>query len=491
MRLAALRAIATIALILIAGAAGARGGGGGHNKTFDASSYGGGWTTIACAGTDDSAAFESFQTSAIAANPALAKLRVTGTCILDNTARLFTRGIRNLIVWAYGSSFSDVAMGGAGFAGDDSHTGLIQTVSAGATTVTLITLADASKFDVGGIVCIAANSLQNEGYPPNFQLFEFRVVTAKNAGTGVITLSSALSNTYLSTYPSMLSNGAITAGPAAIYQMDASFDINLQWFGGHIKAPNAWQVGGKNTAVYDIEADNPIGIGTAQTSWFFFDELTGPTGGAEVDKQIDLLGIIRSTGQSLIFQSASINSALVEGSSFRAAALSMNGTPKNIRVNNSTFPTFKVGPLVYGAGVSVALDGVSVTSPAVANPEIPTSQVSYSSGTFSQANASGSIENFYEVFVPGHKYWMGYHNSGICSPLYVFTVSALTQDVTNSYASTSSWTQDGSPISTPAAIPTPTCNNGGTFNTLNSYPAATITQKFTGPADLTQFAAPP
>lgn len=96
--------------------------------------------------------------------------------------------------------------------------GKINSVAAGATDVTLKTLSDHSKFAVGTYVLIASLDVQGYGYPPNCQRFDFRKITAKNTGTGVITLERGLTYEHRDDFPD-LDNPDAKCGVARIWPL--------------------------------------------------------------------------------------------------------------------------------------------------------------------------------------------------------------------------------------------------------------------------------
>ena len=81
-------------------------------------------------------------------------------------------------------------------------TGRLQNAAKGATSVSLINPADASKFKVGSWILIAGLSLQGGidlGYPPNFQYFDYRRITSISGQT--INFDEPLTFDYKSTWP--------------------------------------------------------------------------------------------------------------------------------------------------------------------------------------------------------------------------------------------------------------------------------------------------
>lgn len=469
--------IVKLALALIFGAGSAWAGGrGGHNTTFDPNSYGGGWTTINCTGSD-ATTLANWQTAAIAANPATANLRLIGGCVTSNDLG-FLSGIQNPTVWGYGATVNRIKIGGGGTSFGTSA--LIQTVSAGASAVTLTTASDISKVSLGMRVAIAGLELQGTGgFPPNFQFFEYKIITNITGSVGsppvVISLESPLGNSYLSTWPTPPSAGD---GPAALYPMDSSWDTNVKILGLTIADPQCGQVvtTGRNIQLWDMVfpacgVNNPgIAVTISQSVWVFNSQI----GSSENDKEVSFLGMINIAGDALNTQSASIGTLLVQGASL---SRQMFGTPLNATISGLKTPLLAVGPNGYGAGSSVSIDGSTIASGRASGQFAFASSLTFSSGTFSLPIGDPNRFVMWQMGVPGHKYFRGDAASFTKStPPLDFTITAVRQDASFIY-----WDTDiGNSL--------PSCS----ANCANyvSYSAATITQKFSGPADLTPFAAP-
>src|SRR5262249_51835691 len=120
------------------------------------------------------------------------------------------------------------------------HSARIQTVSAGATNINLITAADASKFSVGQWILVGGLELQGgtggqPGYPPNFQFFEYKQIA--NISGSVVTLADPLDNSYKSTWPLIGNNSGVDeGGPATIYALDPQFDTQQTILGLEVTA---------------------------------------------------------------------------------------------------------------------------------------------------------------------------------------------------------------------------------------------------------------
>lgn len=218
------------------------GGRGGASTTFEPNRFGGAANvsciTAAVAGTcatgynatcngvaDDSTPLKNWLAASLAANPTLAVLYwppgsrchfatvnnfVVDTSIAGSGGFQYGDGIRNAVIWAYGATSDAWGVVGEGFGQNTLTTARIATVSAASTTVTLLVAGDASKFSVGDWIAVTGIQIQNGGFPPNFQFFEFHLITAINGLT--LTLDSPTTYAYKSTWPFYDQGGTATIG---------------------------------------------------------------------------------------------------------------------------------------------------------------------------------------------------------------------------------------------------------------------------------------
>lgn len=455
-------------------------------------------------GTNDTAAVAAFRTAATAANPTQAVLYIPpgSNCKFTGDQRL-TNGIQNVVVWMYGATLDIIAFGAdKAFFDDTSHNALTQTWNIGDSNVTLVTAADSAIFTVGHWVAASCITTQVDGYPPNFNRFNYRTVTSiTGTTTKVIGLSSPLDISCKSTYPQVGvgttgGQGPKIGGAANLYELDQNWNTTAVFHGGTIYAASTYQLNVVGRAVTLINTNmwtmpnnaaslNPTASGTIVLQGLF------AQGSMEIDKDVDTLNIYQShlPGFNFDFQSASTNNTRIEASS----AERLNGTTTNTTIINSTFAsTTKVGPLSSGHGQTATFTGSTINGPATAQIEILASTITYSSGVFSLLKSDGSIPSFISL-IPDTtgkaQYKLGYHNSfaSSCTPLYTFRITDISEDATKFYATSNTWTNAGSSIATPAALPSPTCA-GAMY--IVAYPAGTITQTNSSPGDLTQFAPP-
>jgi hypothetical protein len=125
-------------------------------------------------------------------------------------------GVQNVIIDAYGVTFQCTYSANDSYGngiplnvGDFFNAGgdvdnsttftdgyLINTATAGATSVTTLTAPDAGNFTPGMQVIVYGYDQQGAGYPPNMRYFDYMTVKSVNASTGVVTFTDQLKNLY-------------------------------------------------------------------------------------------------------------------------------------------------------------------------------------------------------------------------------------------------------------------------------------------------------
>jgi hypothetical protein len=337
--------------------------------------------------TNVSAAFVAFNTWAKAtttqANGQLIELRVTGNCVFaTGNAATFT-GLTKARLWGYGATFTSnnnqPSLGTAGVATPAGicHRGLadasgcsarLSSVSAGATSVTLLNTALCSRFTAGRWAVVTGFDLQGNlnsfGYPPNPQFFDYVqiVSTASCAGSGVVTISRPLTYGYLSTWPNFASGTSGEAdpgGPATMYQLDSSWGGEVDIRGVTIDSTNQAFYISRSVTLRDVTMTGAACVIPTQSDTFTMINSTGTNCAIEVDKIINTLTYSGTTLKRLMFQSASTNTLNWTGGSLTQ---DMNGTPKVAIINNLTTPTLTLGPYAYGTPTSAICTNCVVTN---------------------------------------------------------------------------------------------------------------------------------
>lgn len=449
-----------------------------------------------CAGgvTADATARDNFVAFGIAQGATLVNLYIPpgSHCSVNFLTWDGTTGgpaIQNSVIWGYGATL--ITPGGyitaRDFYEDAIHEAFIVSANAGDGSVTLVTAVDASIFSVGDWIAITGLELQTCcGFPPNFQFYEYRQITSiTGTTTKVIALSAPLTNSYLSTWPSIQSDGSMgNNGPAKIFKMQPNWNQNTSLYGLTINVttfPSSQdQLHGRNVQVYDMtsKAENTsFSVNQAAVLARSF------VNSMEMDKAIESLQLsyVKITGD-LTFQSATPKNFLMENSS----ASFLNGTPFNGTFNRVTLAAFHVGPWGYGHGNSIIFNNSTIPTAQISNHAFTAADLAYNgSGTFSIAVGAAAAPNFLAVAIPNQKYAFADSDGTLnCvntpQSACTFKITAVRGDGVHYFADTD----------IPGALPTPTCNTHS-CPIYVAYPAATITQTNSGPADITQFAAPP
>ena len=490
----------------------------GLNTTFDPNSWGGAANvsclTAAIPGTcatgynatcngvaDDTAALTAFQTARIALNPALAVLYVPpgSKCVIPATSFVYTTNdaaIANTVVWAYGATFitsGGMRVGGSSFSEDSTHEAFIVSANAGDTSVTLITAGDAAIFSIGDWIAVTGLELEACcGFPPNFQRFEFHQITSiTGTTTKVVSFTdSKLKNTYLSTWPSIQSDGSMgNNGPAKIFKMVSAWNINLTIYGMTVTATT--YAGSQDSIVGRIVNVYNSTFLTKNTSPSVGGTITingSSVNGMEVDKVLDTLIMNYDTVRSnLTFQSPVPvnfygNNLTILGST----STPWNSTFNNVKISNQ----MSAGPSgFYGVGNSISISNSIIPTSKLNNNSVLAADMTFTSGTLSVAHASSAaFRAALRWGIPGHKYAFADSDGSLdASPSATFSISAVRDDGATIFFDMSgcSWG------SCSGALPMTSCGSNTPCPEYVAYPAATITQTNSGPADLTQFAAPP
>jgi hypothetical protein len=158
-----------------------------------------------------------------------------------------TNGLINATISGYGASVDSLSIGTANLLPQDfAHSARIQTVGAGATSVSLVNAADASKFSVGQWILVTGLGLQvGPSFPPNFQYNEYRQITDISGST--ISFGDGLRFSYESTWPQVDMDhvqGMDLAGPATIYALSPQFESIHSYYGLTVTSSGATFFGG-------------------------------------------------------------------------------------------------------------------------------------------------------------------------------------------------------------------------------------------------------
>lgn len=476
----------------------------GFNTTWNGNLLGGGWVCFqaqiagcsqgfnaTCNGVaDDKTAWNSFLTYASGVSDAKLYIPPGAACINSSGFTTAIPGVNNhvdgtkipkLTIWAYGATVNTIFLGAQGsLFQDNTHNALLQTVSAGSGSITLINSGDASKFSIGKWIIISGLSLQRFGYPPNWQVFEYRKVTGVTGS--VISLSSPLSYSYKSTWPQTdLGDASNTplGGPASAYVLNDAWDQDLTIYGlKSVQTANGVFSAARAITLINF-GTNAGGDGPAPSTSQTYTIQNSDINTPEFDKLVDTLILQNVTGQQFVFQSASINHTSMTNVALRSL---MNGTPGNTVISNLTANMVRLGPTGYGHGGALSISNSAVASAIGSNLCLAASAVSFSGGTFTMSKGispSTLIDDLFRWAVPGGTYYFADSSGQNASiPHTQFVINDFREDASNYYVDTN----------IAGALPIPTCF-GVACTCYTAYQASSVTQTSTGPADLT-FAAP-
>lgn len=399
-------------------------------------------------------------------------------------------GIKNGRLMGYGSTFRSPS--GLGYGLGPSYRGICQaglsdpsgcsarltTVSAGATSVTLLDTALCSRFTAGQWALVAGLTLQGTynvpgGFPPNPHFFDFVQITSTTscAGTGQITFSPALTNSYLSTWPNYNSGSAIEAddgGPATIYALDANWGgtsdirgLTLSNGGAALGGP------GYSVSLRDVTFSESPCYWPSQNKTTSFTNTLMTNCFVEMDKIIGTVRFDNVTVGTIQTQSSSVDNMILNNVT---AINSITGTPKVATMSNVITPNLQLGPTGYGIGTSASCTNCSITNvisnsgytvqgPAEGNNIGANNTYTVSGGVFSipdYADVTGFADNgsgFVRLTVASTAGWStgwGAGNNGIltgcpgtCPPGIILTVVDGTHFDTNLAFASYTWTGAG------------------------------------------------
>lgn len=350
------------------------------------------------------------------------------------------KGIKSLIVEGAGATWNDDSgnggfqLGGLGAAFNNTHDARVATVAAGATSVTLLTLSDASLFTANTWACLTGVDQMGFGDPANPSFFEYVFITNVDVGTGVITFSLPLRYSYKSTWPVFNTGGAFNSdcgGPGTLYALDPSWDCSLEYRGLTIsQSGHTYAVGRAITYRNCIATGGGGPIPTQNKTWSMIG-CTGSNAVMEADKIIESMVVTNSTAKQILFQSRSVQDAVFDTVTLTDV---LNGTPQKLTHTNCNFNEMRIGPGGYGNTLEIAGSG-STVSLFSANPchedLVNVSNYSMSGGVISRPLSPSGPPTW---AVPGARCLFGGGNWPYAVP---FTVTDLTTDGTNVYVATS------------------------------------------------------
>lgn len=301
--------------------------------------------------TDNRGAFDTFT----AANPGATVTLVipAGTYYVSYGNPMFD-GIANLTVNGTGAILACgiFQFGSQNQFQDHNHSARTQSVKAGSSSITLKTLADTSLFTVGRYALMTGLSMQSGGFPSNQFFFEYVLITAIDAGTGIVTFSAPLKSYYLSTWPTFPSGlGEVDlGGPATLYALPASWNCQFVYNGLTIAQDAQYGSAGRsiswnNCTFIGVVTETVSGPFPTVCQSFTMTNCTATNCTMEMDKLIETVTFDNTTIGCIANQSSSVNNTIVKNGSVVGLFL---GTNKKMTVDGSTVNQFVPGPLFFG-----------------------------------------------------------------------------------------------------------------------------------------------
>jgi hypothetical protein len=275
-------------------------------------------------------------------------------------------GIRNITCNATGATLcgdsfqiqASAQYGGMG------HSGYTASVSAGATSVTLLTPSDVSKFAIGDYAMMTGFDMQNLGYPTNQARHEYLLITAIDSDSGSptygkITFLTPLLYAYLSTWPlyteenTLLNeHGVLTGnysygGPATLYAMDPKFNHTSVVNGLTIAQGNQYGVSGLNMTFNDCAfvGHGQLGPHMTMAKFIAFNNCDASDMNIEVDKLCHQVTSIGSSWLGLYLQSSSINELILDNTDVEFSVWA----PRKLTIKNGcNIGSLSPNPATYG-----------------------------------------------------------------------------------------------------------------------------------------------
>lgn len=432
--------------------------------------YDGGWVDIRDWGaigdgvTDSSAAFNAFN--------AWARLQTGGVNLIlppgnyiNTTAGNFWVGIQHIVIWAYGATVSSFG-GGQGFMQVANTSARINSTQPGDISVTLKTLSDASFFTAGDWVCIASESMQRNGYPPNHFNFEYRQINSINALTGVIDFfgffgeDTRLKYRHLDTYPlSGTVGGGDSGGPATIHLMHPDWDQQLFVYGLELTMLTGTNWAARHIEFHDVVMGPCPSISPTNSKHFLMNGCQWYFG--EFDKDIEYLFLKSCSFYEVVLQSASITNLIIDGCN---CAQSLHGVVRNLVVRDSFLQTLQLGAH-YGHNRTVTLDNCQINNFTMnlGDAFLPLPGASFSNGTFavSKVGIPIYIDDFFQIAQVGARCQFAGTDANMPPP---FVVLDVREDVNNYYMDTTAY-----------AIPTFSGVGAPATDSIFVHPAPSIT----------------
>lgn len=281
----------------------------------------------------------------------------------------------------------------------------INTVSAGANTVGLVTSGQTSRFSVGQWCLVSGINMQGAGDPPNLGIFEYAQI--QSIGTGTLTFTTPLVNSYKDTWPLYTAG---RGGPATVYPMQGFWDQEVEFQGARFSDTSNLYYGKTRVAQWTDCTFDTYGPCPTVNNLFRASRCdANGFGGIEVDKCINRIEFLTCNIRAVDFQSASVNHLYV----LDHTATNVSGTPRwnggasksNTFINLAigTGGIFRFNEMNYGAMGPTTMTNCSAPSSDWFRTVFPFSDLTEEgAGVLSYAGGPGtaSAPSAY-TFVPG------------------------------------------------------------------------------------------
>lgn len=368
-----------------------------YDNSLDFSSFGG---SPSASSSTNAAAVASFN-SAYAALSGRTRLYIPpGTYSSSASGFAFanTTGVAGskLTIEAYGVTFAH-SVSVANNAGlvqgaDNFKETYVNTVNAGASTVTLKTAGETSRFSVGQWCIVSGINMQGAGDPPNLGIFEHKKI--QSIGTGTLTFTEPLVNSYKDTWPAYAGGSVGRGGPATVYPMQGFWDQEVEFKGARFNDTGNLTYGKPRVMMWTDCTFDTYGPCPTISLLHRVNRCTATGfGGVEVDKLVHRIEYLDSTIRAIDFQSASINEVYANNITSTGGRWRGGGRISN-EISNLSTTTFNFGPMNYGAQGPTTLTNVSATTGDFFNQTTPFSDYTEEgAGVLSYSGGPGAPSN--------------------------------------------------------------------------------------------------
>lgn len=396
-------------------------------------------------GTEDTGAFISFFTAFAGQTGVILTIPAGRYCMARRgLSTVIFQGILGLTVNGSGSPvITDMLGAGGYFLGstlsilfnDNQAEARIQTISAGATTLHMVTVADAAKYSVNTWCWMTGFDTQGYGNPPNPYWAEYVFITAVDLVGGTVTIQSPLRNSYKSTWPNWVTGfpgtgapnytggGFSLGGPATLYLIHQDWNATHVYNNVNFKlTPTLINVNCRD-ATFSGCTFEAFGPNCSQQINFTVDGATIPISW-EIDKGTTNFFLSNSTIRGLNFFSAWPDNATLNNVTIQN---DLNNSPKSFTAANCTFPTgVGFGPSSFGNGNSVNISNTSFAGQTVVggvseSDLTGTGGYSMSGGIISRLKAGGTGAQP-QWATPDHYFYIGSRFGFENTPLKVLDV---------------------------------------------------------------------